>query len=34
MKTYVFVTTTTADNPTRVARQIRQIPGIKAADLC
>jgi DNA-binding Lrp family transcriptional regulator len=33
MKAYVFVTTTTV-NPAQVAQQIRQIPGIKAADLC
>jgi len=34
MNAYVFVTTTTMVNPEQVAQQIRQIPGIKAADLC
>jgi len=34
MKAYVFVTTTTTVNPAQVAQQIREIPGIKAADLC
>jgi len=34
MKAYVFVTATTAVNPAQVAQQIRQIPGIKVADLC
>lgn len=34
MRAYVFITTSTAANPAQVAQQIRQFPGVKAADLC
>jgi DNA-binding Lrp family transcriptional regulator len=34
MKAHVFVTTTTTVDPAQLAQQIRQIQGIKAADLC
>ena len=34
MKAYVFVTASTAANPTQVVQQIRQISGVRAADLC
>jgi DNA-binding Lrp family transcriptional regulator len=34
MKAYVFVTASAAASPAQVAQQIRQMPGVKAADLC
>jgi DNA-binding Lrp family transcriptional regulator len=34
MKAYVFVTASTVANSAQVAQQIRQVSGVRAADLC